>query len=512
MKCKILDCTLRDGGYYTNWDFDAKVVESYIESISKLPIDFIEIGYRSVKLEGYLGKYFYLPISVIKNIKSKTDKDLVIILNEKDIRVEDLHSVLGQCKGLIDMVRLAIDPKNINRAITLSKQLKKMGFKVAFNVMYMSTWFEQNEFLNSLPDINKTADYFYMVDSFGGVHPKDLIEIYNLIKKDLTIQIGFHGHNNLELALINTLTAIDCGVDIVDSTITGMGRGAGNLKTELLLTFLNSKGMKEVDFNALSNVVDVFSTLQKKYEWGTNLPYMVSGANSLPQKQVMEWVGKRFYSFNSIIRSLNNKSRGIIDNHKLKYLNTDKIYKSILIVGGGDSVNESSPAIQKYLLNNPETLIIHSSSRNAMIFSELENDQIFCLVGNEGFRMEKIFNKKIPTNSKCVLPPFPRQMGTYIPEIMINKSYELENINFKSQTDISHNLIAMQTAIKFGLKKFFVVGYDGYSNTLSKKEQDLFIENDSIFNELKKMGINLISLTTTQYTNLIKGSIYSEIE
>ena len=62
MKLKILDCTLRDGGYYTNWDFDDSTVESYIESINNLPIDFIEIGYRSIKLDGYLGKYFYLQL------------------------------------------------------------------------------------------------------------------------------------------------------------------------------------------------------------------------------------------------------------------------------------------------------------------------------------------------------------------------------------------------------------------------------------------------------------------
>ena len=512
MKLKILDCTLRDGGYYTNWDFDDSTVESYIESINNLPIDFIEIGYRSIKLDGYLGKYFYLPISVINEIRNKTDKKLVIILNEKDIRVEHLDSILGECLGLIDLVRIAIDPKNIKRAIILAKGLKKMGFKVGFNVMYMSTWFEQKDLFESLSEVNNVADYFYMVDSFGGVYPKDVIKTYDRIKKDLTIKIGFHGHNNLELALINTITAIDCGVDIVDATITGMGRGAGNLKTELLLTHLSSVQGLQINFNSLSSVVDVFSVLQDKYNWGTNLPYMVSGANSLPQKQVMDWVSKRFYSFNSIIRTLNNESQGIVDNHKLEYLQSNKDYKSIIIVGGGPTIKESSKAIQKFILKNPKALIIHSSSRNAMIFSEIKNDQIFCLVGNEGYRMEEVFNKNIPVNSKCILPPFPRQMGTYIPKTLLDKSYELEKVIFKSQSDISHSLIAVQTAINFSSEQIYIVGYDGYANTLSKKEQDLFIENESLFKEVKNMGINLISLTTTSYKNLIPGSIYSEIE
>ena len=83
---------------------------------------------------------------------------------------------------------------------------------------------------------------------------------------------------------------------------------------------------------------------------------------------------------------------------------------------------------------------------------------------------------------------------------------------FKSQSDISHSLIAIQTAINFSSEQIYIIGYDGYANTLSKKEQDLFIENESLFQELKNMEINLISLTNTAYKNLIPGSIYSEIE
>ena len=104
-------------------------------------------------------------------------------------------------------------------------------------------------------------DFLYMVDSYGSVYPDELVELIKLIKKRTNVALGFHGHNNLELGLINTLTAIENGVDIVDSTITGMGRGAGNLKTELLLTVLNSKGILDFDYNHLSNVVDIFTKI-----------------------------------------------------------------------------------------------------------------------------------------------------------------------------------------------------------------------------------------------------------
>lgn len=98
------------------------------------------------------------------------------------------------------------------------------------------------------------------------------------------------------MGLVNTLTAIACGADYVDATVLGMGRGAGNLNMELLLTYLNKEGL-EVDFNVLSDVITAFQPLLERYKWGTNLPYMISGANSFPQKEVMEWVSNRAYHY-----------------------------------------------------------------------------------------------------------------------------------------------------------------------------------------------------------------------
>ena len=126
--------------------------------------------------------------------------------------------------------------------------------------------------------------------------------------------------------------------------------------------------------------------------------------------------------------------------------------------------------------------------------------------------MEKIFKNDLPTESKCILPPYPRLMGTYIPINMKDKSYELEENNLKSVVDFSHTSLALQTAINHSPKKIFVIGYDGYGGSLSKKEQDLFMENNILFKEVIGLGYDLISLTRSDYTNLKPGSIFSEIE
>lgn len=511
---KLLDCTLRDGGYYTNWDFDRELVNTYLESFNHLPVDYLEVGYRSNPMESYLGEYFYCPVSVLQHLKSKSNKKLVIILNEKDVRAEHVEALLGPIVGLVDMVRMAIDPKNFKRALGLAAEVKRLGFEVAFNVMYMSTWADEKEFLELIPQVDEVADYFYMVDSFGGVYPQDVKDTMKLVRSKTQVKLGFHGHNNLEMALANTLVAIDEGIDIVDATVTGMGRGAGNLKTELLLTVLNAKGKLDFPYNELSKSVDVFTELQREYEWGTNLPYMVSGANSLPQKQVMEWVSKRYYSFNSIIRALNNQSQGKEDNTKLPELdfNQEKAYAGALIVGGGPSAVKHSEALDRFLMEHPDIIVIHASSKNALSFKTVPNDQYFCLVGNEGHRLEEVFHGT-NISGKCILPPYPRVMGTYIPKSLNQKAYELDSVEFTHRFKDSHTALALQSVLALKINSIFITGYDGYSgNQIGEKEQELFLENQYLFAKVKdEHQMQLLSLTPTKYSELSEDSVYSKI-
>ncbi|MGC6413873.1 MAG: hypothetical protein ACON5K_04135 [Bacteroidia bacterium] len=507
---KILDCTIRDGGYYTSWDFSKETIKTYLRSINKLPIDFIEVGYRNSDLSGYFGEYYFLPTHTMEFIRQHSDKLIAIILNEKDVRVNMLPDILGHCHGLVDLVRIAIDPKNYSRALELAKEIKKMGFGVAFNVMYMSKWDEHPEMMQRLNELDGVVDYFYMVDSFGGVFPGDVRKTIKSIRARTDVKIGFHGHNNLEMALANTLAAIDEGVDVVDATITGMGRGAGNLKTELLLTALNGLNGLDVDFNALSDTIADFEKLQDSYKWGTSLPYMVSGAKSLPQKQVMEWVAKRCYSINSIVRALNNASENKEDNVKLPIFTDNQKANDVVIVGGGPSVKKHEEGINEYLRVNKHIPIIHASSKNARSFDSLTNKQYYCLAGSEGLRLEKVFAHELNPQNKCILPPFPRKMGTYIPEIIRNSAYELEAIDFTSHIQDTHTAIALQTAIQLGATTIYLVGYDGYLNGIAdKKEMELLLENSKLFSIVRKLkGIKLVSLTPTYYEGTTRKSIY----
>ena len=508
----ILDCTLRDGGYYTNWDFNAETVDAYVKGMNALPIDYLELGYRNKPQKEYQGKFGYCPISVIDHIRELSTKKLAIMLNEKSTFPEDLSVLLEPIVGKVEMVRLAVDPKNLDRAISLAIEVKNLGFEVAFNMMYMSNWQQFKGLIPRLANMNRIVDVFNMVDSYGSITPDEVKEIFNEVKKYVSCKIGFHGHNNLQLGLINTITAIECGVDIVDATILGMGRGAGNLNMELLLTYLNKHNGLSVDFNELGKVITAFTPLMEKYRWGANLPYMISGANSFPQKEVMDWVSKRIYSFNSIVRALDNRVDKKEDNAKFPLLEVPHKYNQVLVVGGGNSIIEHFDAIKEFLKKEPDTAIVFSTARHAKPFIVIDLSQHFCLIGNEGHRLTANIGKDF-FKGVCVLPPYPRTMGTEVPNYVTESTFELEKVSFVDEFKDSVTTIALELALNLTDGVIYVVGYDGYPGSiLSEKEVALTYENKTIFQAFQTFkGSKLISLTPSLYKDVKVVSVYQFI-
>ena len=509
---KIFDATLRDGGYYTDWDFDNQTVDAYIKAMNALPIDYLELGYRNNPSKEYLGKYGYCPVSVLKHIRATCTKKLDVMLNEKSTKPEDLDTLVKPLVGIIDMIRIAIDPKNYDRAVVLAKAVKAFGFEVGFNCMYMSRWLtDYPDFLKKLNQINGVADLFCMVDSFGGMTPKELTTIVKEVRANTTVPVGFHGHNNLQLGLINTLTAIDLGLEYVDCTVLGMGRGAGKLKTELLLTVLNAQQGLEVDFNVLGDVITAFTPLYEKYRWGTQLPYMISGANSIPQKEVMELVTNRVYSFDSIVRGLQNRKDKVQDNAKYPILEAGN-YENVIIIGGGQSPVEHLDGIIDFIKQSKNIALVLATARHAGKFLEVDVPQYYCLLGREAKRLKANVSAEL-FKATCVLPPYPRKLGTDVPEYAEEATYELPKIEFTTEYQDSCTTLAIQTALNLCKGNIFIVGYDGYpGSVLSEKEVALSNENMALLQDYEKYtGKKMRSLTPSLYPELEVESIYQFI-
>lgn len=506
-KFEILDCTLRDGGYYTNWDFDKSFVVNYLQTMEATEaIDIIEVGYRSTPKKEYMGEYFYCPKYFLTEAKKiAPSKKIAIMLNVKDVSLKDIY-IVDDCIGSVDIIRLASSPSQLKHAVLLASKIKEKGFKVALNLMYLSDWLKDEPFLDGLKSIKDKVDYLYLVDSFGSVQPDKLPVLIAKVQKFVSVPIGFHAHNNLELALINSLEAIRAGCSVVDVTISGMGRGAGNLSSELLLTYLSSRDEIEFNLTRFSGIVSEVGKLKKQYEWGASFPYIISGAYSLAQSNVMSWLSKERHDVDSVVNALQNQKDRVMDSVKLKTFSSP-VFEKVLIIGGGESVSRYFHGIRHYLEGEKDIALIHAGCKNLEFFAGFNHKNFVCLSGSEANRFDLLNIDHGSVNLEVIIGPYPREMGVFLPKKQCSKIRELKNYTFTDKYDDSLFAIALQLAIDVRALEINLVGFDGYdldSSLLSvMKENQYLIDSFNLKSDFK---IN--SFTPTRYDNISTNSIF----
>ena len=422
------------------------------------------------------------------------------MLDVKNIDISEIDSILKPCIGYVKLVRFAINPekfKNYGRYIT---KVKELGFEVALNFMYFSNWINDFVFVKEIVNwsISNKADFLYFVDSYGSVFPEDIDKLFVEFNKPSQIKLGFHAHDNLSLAFANTLCALKYHFDIIDSTMLGMGRGAGNLKTELILQYKK----KKLDLNLLNHVsfhrfYSLTSKLNKKHEWGTNSSYITSGLVSYPQGKVMDMIKLRS-------SSLENIEDIILNNHLAQNITEkktlEKNHERVMIIGGGKSIHQHINYIKMFLKQNADIQLIFATSKHLDLFKDFFERSYLVLVSDEIKRyksLSKISNMKFCyfENDKSVLLPKNMENIYMIPDsIFINKIY-------------SRSELALALAKMTKSEKCFLIGFDGYINT-SYKENILMMENQSIFNQYGS-ELSICSLLPTSY-NIHVESLFSK--
>lgn len=140
----VLDCTFRDGGYYTSWDFEEKLIDTYLECVSRLPISNIELGYVNEDLPGYFGEFFYLRSERLKAARQvlRSDQKLFVMQDGKSGKPERLEHLFGPLVGIVDGVRLTASPDALDHALDLARELKRIGMQVGLNIMYLSSYID----------------------------------------------------------------------------------------------------------------------------------------------------------------------------------------------------------------------------------------------------------------------------------------------------------------------------------------------------------------------------------
>lgn len=278
---KVFDATLRDGGLVNDFFFSDEFVKNLYQANVDAGVDYMEMGYRASKKvfdESKFGKWKFCADDHIREIVGENNTDLKLAIMA-DIGRHDKNDFDEKVNSPVDLVRVATYIHQIPDAIDMIEDAAKKGYETTCNIMAISTT-QENDLKTAIDMVCQTpVDVIYIVDSFGSIYPEEMarvVDLYANITSKYGKKLGIHAHNNQQLAFANTIECVGDGVDWLDATYMGMGRGAGNCSMELLMGFLKNPKYK---INPVLKFIenDMLAVKESGAVWGYDIPYMVTG-------------------------------------------------------------------------------------------------------------------------------------------------------------------------------------------------------------------------------------------
>lgn len=285
---ELVDVTLRDGGIVLNFDFGYERMERIKTVLETSGVEYIETGYIDEKKGSSEGRTcFDSEISIEKTLLSTGKKPGTIYFAMIDYGTFDVNKLHLRTQTGIDGIRLAFHKEHWEDAIELGKTIIEKGYDLYIQPMVCMRYTDE-EYKHLIQVCNKElagAKGFYVVDSFGQMDNLSLLHMLEIADQyvSMTMKLGFHAHNNRQMAYSNALTFVDFNARhdmMLDASIMGMGKGAGNLCTELIEATLMNEGK---DYNSTviyEAISEYFAEQQKKTPWGYSLDYYLSSLYS----------------------------------------------------------------------------------------------------------------------------------------------------------------------------------------------------------------------------------------
>lgn len=523
---EILDCTLRDGGFINNWEFGKDCIVNIIERLSLANIDIIEIGYLREKAKEDINSTQFPNTKFINNIVPKHVYDKTKIVAILDFGACSIENIYPASECHLHGIRLTFKRSEIDDAFLFAEKIQAKGYEVFMqpvNIMDYSS----SEILNLTDKSNKiNPASLCLVDTYGFMDKKDLIKRFYLLDSNLVpqIKIGYHSHNNFQLAYSNSVELIDQHTKrniILDTSVFGMGKGAGNANTELIAHYLNQNENDKYDIDQLLEIADIYIEKEReKHFWGYTLLYYIAAAVRVHHSYVKFLLDKKTLSVKSIkeiLVSLDNdkktsyheeyiiqkyneyQSVTINDSDTIEKLsNIFKNKKILLIASGLNSVSESDK-IQNFIKeNNP--LIISVNHIPNLFFPN------YVFISNA----KRYAQLSYITSEQVSIPKI-------IASSNISKSYlDIDYmLNYSSLLKYSHNstddlagLMCINMLIDAQVPTVYLAGFDGFN----QNQQNYFDNNfdfkgnvedknknfNNYISKIKKI-INIHFITSTLY-------------
>lgn len=283
----LLDCTLRDGGYVNNWEFDTDSSLKIMEAIYDSGVRLIELGIMGRGgVRGKQTKFTCLEDARELLEAQKADCRYTIMITQAESRYITIpeKTALGP-----EIIRLAYFKQEWKDAIHTARDLMDKGYRVFFQAM-ATFLYSKEEYAEMLAEVNRLKPAaFYMVDSFSTMYKEDVHYWAELTSSLLSPEIGFgfHAHNNMQMAYANVIEYMELMKTLnrdvyIDGSIFGMGRGAGNVPTELLMHYCNNRYGTAYDSRPLMKAFqDVLQPIYQQYGWGYSLPNLLTASKNM---------------------------------------------------------------------------------------------------------------------------------------------------------------------------------------------------------------------------------------
>jgi Isopropylmalate/homocitrate/citramalate synthases len=483
---KVLDVTLRDGGCVNDFNFGQVYMDLILQALEQSEIDIIELGYIDEKKGSEYGRTQYINEQVITEYFLKNKKPDITYVAMMDYGKFNPDNLKVHSEKSIDGIRMAFHKENRNDIISCGQKIMNKGYKFFIQPMTIMRYSDKEliEFIEKINEKLSDAAAFYIVDSFGEMRINDMNRVLNLVDHNLSknMTLGFHSHNNLQLSYSNAVAFLQFPTNrnlIMDCSIMGMGKGAGNLNTELFLEHLNLYYGKKYNISPLLEVIDkVINVIHSERYWGYSVEYYLSSVNHCTPSYASHFYQKHMLPVNQVAELL-----GMIQEDKK--VSFDKEYAEILYREYNEKKTYDDAAtiekLKKYFSGKRVVIIAPGKSVINCIsdVTALINQQNVVSVNLnniDNFNTDFVFTtrddaykKAISTKQKIIAPSSVTLVSDENIYIIDYKRW----IVVDGETQDSSGVIIINLLKAFSVSEIMLVGFDGFSLNINENYYDL---------------------------------------
>lgn len=381
---KVLDCTLRDGGYVNDWHFGHDNIVNIFERLIESGIDIVEIGFMDERREADSDYTIQPGSESLDKVYQGLEKGNSMIVGMIDYGTCGIEHIKPCNQSFMDGIRVIFKKEKRKDAIAFCHQIKELGYNVFVQAVSITSY--NDEELNELVTmVNELEPYaFSLVDTYGLLHKQQLMHYFSFANERLkkNIGLGYHSHNNFQLGYANCIELLEQEIDrelIVDGSLYGMGKSAGNTPIELLADYMNGNRDGKYKTYHLLEAIDVtILDIFRKIPWGYSFKFFISAANDCHPNYVSYLMEKKKLSVKSINEVLQmipterklNYDAKLIENLYVQYqqcvcddtADVEKISErlagqEILLLGPGNSIEAEKEKIGKFIEKNKPVVI-----------------------------------------------------------------------------------------------------------------------------------------------------------